>query len=110
MTWVFGSIPPPMDFNALTHTLSGTPTFAGAYTFTIYSDPVALGLRSQPHQPQDRDGLLRAVGLVWNTGWIIQLDAQGRGAVLSPGASGWDGFMIGAPSVIKVGGEFLSLL
>jgi hypothetical protein len=53
-----GSLPPGMSFNATTATLSGTPTTAGNYTFTIqvasggYSDEVEVILKvAQPPTP-----------------------------------------------------------
>jgi formylglycine-generating enzyme required for sulfatase activity/sugar lactone lactonase YvrE len=49
-----GSLPPGMSFNATTATLSGTPTTAGNYTFTIqvasggYSDELEVVLKVSP--------------------------------------------------------------
>jgi formylglycine-generating enzyme required for sulfatase activity len=57
-----GSLPPGMSFNATTATLSGTPTTAGNYTFTIkvasggYSDEVEVVLEIAANGAVDSDG------------------------------------------------------
>jgi formylglycine-generating enzyme required for sulfatase activity len=59
-----GSLPPGMSFNATTATLSGTPTIAGNYTFTInvasggYSDEVEVILKVKNHRiiPPNENG------------------------------------------------------
>ncbi len=106
MTWVFGSIPPGMEFNPLEHTLTGTPTFAGAYTFTIYSDPVTSACGPSPTNFKTVTVSFAPSASSGTPAGSSDWTRQGSAAVLSPGASGWDGFMIGAPSVIKVGGVF----
>lgn len=109
MTFVFGSIPPGLSFNPLQGSFSGTPTLAGRYTMTLSADPgstlcgpagtnfktftLAINPAASPATPPGSSNWTR----------------QGTGAVLAPSATAadWDGFFVGAPSVVKVGSAFL---
>jgi hypothetical protein len=108
MTLVFGSIPPGLSFNPLQGSFSGTPTLAGRYTMTLSADPgstlcgpagtnfktftLAVNPATSPATPPGSS----------------QWSRQGTAPVLapSPAAADWDGFFVGAPSVVKVGSTF----
>ena len=105
----FGSIPPGLTYNPLNSsagTLFGTPTMAGNYTLTIMGDPgttlcapeptnyatvtLTIGPASSPTTPAGSSNWTR----------------QGTSAVLAPSTSGWDSYLVGSPSVIKVGSTY----
>jgi hypothetical protein len=107
MTFVFGSIPPGLSFNTLGGWFTGTPTKAGQFPMTFYADPVTTLCG-----PDATD--LTTVTLTVNpaasptsppgsSNWT-----RSGAAVLSPSSTDtdWDGFMIGSPSVVKVGATF----
>lgn len=107
LTLVYGSIPPGLTLYTLSGQFVGTPTKAGQFAMTFY------GSSASPGCSLDASDLTTVTLDVAPAGSPTSPPGSSNwtrsgGAVLSPSATetDWDGFMIGSPSVVKVGGTF----
>ncbi len=105
LTFVFGSIPPGLSLNLLAGSFSGTPTVAGQYTMTVFAyagtacASTATNLNTFTLTINPAQSPATPPGA---SNWT----RTGSAAQLSPSTSGWDSFLIGSPSVVKVGGTY----
>ncbi len=112
LSFIFGSIPPGLTYNPLyvgyqnNDTFTGVPTFAGAYTFTLFGSPgsnlcapdstnlstvtITINSSSTASVPKGSSGWTRATS----------------SPVLSVSPAGWDSFTLGSPSVLNFGAAY----
>ncbi len=103
----FGSIPPGLTYNPLyttQGTLSGTPTMAGTYTITFMADPGTCAL--EPTNYATVTLTIAPASSPTTPAGSSNWTRQGNSAVLAPSTSGWDSYLVGSPSVIKVGSSY----
>lgn len=103
---VFGSIPPGLTYNGLNSsagTLAGTPTMAGTYTMTLMGDPGTKLCAPEPTNYKTVTLTIAPATSPATPAGSSNWTRQGTGAVLNPSSSGWDSYLLGSPSVIRVG-------
>jgi predicted GH43/DUF377 family glycosyl hydrolase len=106
---VFGSIPPGLTYNGLNSsagTLFGTPTMAGTYTMTLMADPGTTLCAPEPTNYKTVTLTIAPATSPTTPPGSSNWTRQGSGAVLAPSSSGWDSYLVGSPSVIKVGSTY----
>jgi predicted GH43/DUF377 family glycosyl hydrolase len=107
MTLAFGSIPPGLSFNLLGGYFTGTPTKAGQFPMTFYGDPVTTLCGPDASDLTTVTLTVNPAGSPASPPGSSNWTRSGA-AVLAPSstATDWDGFMIGSPSVVKIGATF----
>jgi predicted GH43/DUF377 family glycosyl hydrolase len=103
---VFGSIPPGLTYNGLNSTagtLFGTPTMAGTYTITFMADPGTTLCAPEPTNYKTVTLTVAPATSPSTPAGSSNWTRQGSTAVLTPSSSGWDSYLVGSPSVIKIG-------
>ena len=106
---VFGSIPPGLSFNPLyttQGTLFGTPIMAGTYSITFMADPGTTLCAPAPTNYATVTFTIAPANSPTTPAGSSNWTRQGSGAVLAPSSSGWDSYLVGSPSVIKVGSSY----
>lgn len=108
MTFVFGSIPPGLSFNMLGGWFTGTPTKAGQFPMTFYADPVTSLCGPDATDLATVTLTVNPAGSPASPAGSSNWTRARASPVLSPSSTGtdWDGFMIGSPSVVKIGSTF----
>ena len=106
---VFGSIPPGLTFNPLNSTngtFFGTPTMAGAYTITLMAEPGTTLCAPGPTNYKTVTLTIAPAASPTTPTGSSNWTRQGSGAVLTASNSGWDSYLVGSPSVIRVGSTY----
>jgi len=105
-TQVFGSLPPGLSMNSISAEVTGTPTLAGLYPVTLFAQWGSCTPPAQDGLPTNMQTWVFSIAPTGSTPPGSYWKRAGSGPVLSPSASGWDGFMVGQPSLVKAGNKY----
>jgi hypothetical protein len=112
--FIDGSLPPGLSLNILSGDLgappaaTGTPSAAGAYTFTL-SAATSTECIAEPTYTNAQTFTINIGSAATSSspagasGW----SKSASNPVLTPSTSGWDNGLVASPSVIKVGGAYM---